>query len=198
MGMTAQAYAQLVAIDDNHIELLASLIKAHKSRRILELGYGSGRTATAIAAAIASNGRPVRYDIVDNWLDNEGRPWASPETLSPYARFHVATEEAFVRSCRDRYDYILSDADHNGSHQWFGLVYSELLAEGGIMACHDVTQKDFPNLFGIYKACLRYKLPHMLFHNSSLPTERCERGLLVIFKTPGLAPAKIPEDAALG
>lgn len=196
MGMTPEAYTQLVAIDDCHIELLAALVKAHKSRTLLELGYGSGRSAAALARAVAANAVAVRYDIVDSWADNQGRPWAEPGSLSPHVRFHAATEEAFVAACSDRYDFILSDADHAGSHKWFGRVYSRLLEEGGILACHDVLQPDFPNLFGIYKACLKYQIPHMLFHRSTLAEERCQRGLLVVFKTPGLAPVEIPDDAA--
>lgn len=193
MSISNSHYDDLVAIDANHIELVASLIKAQKSKRILELGFGSGKCTNAIVSAIDHNSSPVIYDVVDNWQDNGGTAWARPETLSDCIRFHNLSEEDYVSGCKEKYDFILSDGDHNNSDRWFDRVYNELLMLNGILIYHDVTQRDFPNLHNIYTACVEFRIPHVLFNRSSLPSERCDRGLLVIFKTFGVAPRSISE-----
>jgi hypothetical protein len=40
----------------------------------------------------------------------------------------------------------------------------------------------FPNLISIYSDAVRRDLHHMLFNYNSRPDERCDRGMLVLFK----------------
>lgn len=190
-------YNQMVAIDDNHCQLITSLIRSHKSRVLLELGYGSGRSTKAILEGVNFNSVHVHYDVVDNWVDNKGQPWAHPESLSPMIKFHNATEKDYVFGCGHKYDFILSDADHFGANKWFDRVYNDLLLPNGILIYHDVTTGFFVNLHDIYTACVNYKIPHMLFSKNTLKSERCDRGLLVIFKTFGVAPLRIPENCMI-
>lgn len=197
MISSSSNYEDMVSIDANHIDLIASLIKASKSRNILELGFGSGACTKAIVSAINYNSVPVSYDIVDNWYDKQGQGWAVPESLSPYIKFHNTSENSYVFSCQKKYDFILSDADHFNSNKWFDRVYNDLLSMNGILIYHDVTQKDFQNLHDIYTACVEFKIPHMLFNRNSRPLERCDRGLLVIQKTFGVAPRLIPQGCMI-
>ena len=193
MAISLSQYDKMVSMDINHVELIASLIKSQKSRSILELGYGSGLCTRAIVSAIEYNSIPVNYAVVDNWFDTEGTQLVNPENLSRYIKFYKLSEQNFVLNCVTKYDFVLSDADHYNSNKWFDRVYNELLSVDGIFVCHDVTNKDFKNLFDIYKVCVKYKIPHMLFNKSTLASERCERGLLVIYKTAGVAPVSLPE-----
>ena len=193
MAISLSQYGKMVSMDTNHVELIAALIKSQKSRNILELGYGSGLCTKAIVSAIEYNSIPVNYAVVDNWFDTEGTQLVNPENLSRYIKFYKLSEQDFVLNCVTKYDFILSDADHHNSNKWFDKVYNDLLSVDGIFICHDITNKEFTNLFNIYKACMKYRIPHMLFKKSTLSTERCERGLLVIFKTAGVAPVSLPD-----
>jgi len=58
-----------------------------------------------------------------------------------------------------------------------------MLSPEGILIYHDVTNsKVFPNLLQIYNETIRNNYHHMLFNYNSKEEERCDRGLLVIFK----------------
>jgi predicted O-methyltransferase YrrM len=196
-NLASEQYNQMVAIDVNHLEYITSLIKVHKSRRILELGYGSGRATKAILEGVNYNGVSVHFDVVDNWIDNKGQAWAHPESLSTFIKFHNSAERDYVVQCKSRYDFILSDADHFSTNYWFDHVYNNLLIPGGILIYHDVTSGDFVNLLDIYNACINFKIPHMLFNKRTLKTERCDRGMLVISKTFGVAPSRIPDKCMI-
>jgi len=67
-----------VQVDICHGDLIANLVKCHKPKSVLELGFGSGFSARKILAALdynesealaASYGSPATYTMVDNWLD---------------------------------------------------------------------------------------------------------------------------------
>lgn len=101
------------------------------------------------------------------------------ETFSMYANITTSDEKAFVFSTKKTFDFIFSDADHNNAQDWFSYTYDKLLQKDGILIYHDV---DIPNLRRIYLAAQKQKLRYKLFDRNSLPNERCNRGLLVIFK----------------
>jgi predicted O-methyltransferase YrrM len=178
------ALDQIVAVDHAHAALLFALVMVQKPRRLLEIGMGSGKTADAILEALEYNGGEHAYTLVDSWLDFGGvmpeevrRKYAGRITLVS------ADEVEFVAACRSRFDFIFSDGDHDTAEQRFERVYGELLEDGGILAYHDVANPQYPNLARITAACVERGIAHRLFARSSRPDERCERGLLVIFKS---------------
>lgn len=174
----------MIAIDKAHCDLIYGLIVAQKPRSLLELGFGEGASGAHISEAIAYNNIGFDYTIVDNWHDWGGK---MPENL-PYllgAKIIESDEREFVeKSCTEgrKWDFILSDADHHNSDQWFWKLYTQLLNDGGIVVLHDVTNSGFPNLESIVKLIRAYNHRHALFNKSSRPDEECERGLLVVFK----------------
>jgi predicted O-methyltransferase YrrM len=175
---------RLVAVDACHAALIQALVLSQKPQDLLEIGIGSGASTDAILAALAANGAHRSYTVVDNWLDFGG---VLPESVrAKYAqrlRLVTADERDFVGACQERFDFIFSDGDHLHAHEWFERVYNDLLRDGGILIYHDVTNVAmFPNLLGIYHACIEQRIAHYLFNRNSLATERCDRGLLVIFK----------------
>jgi predicted O-methyltransferase YrrM len=87
-----------------------------------------------------------------------------------------------VHGQHGRFDFIMSDADHFRTQEWFAHVYANLLNSGGILIYHDVTNPQFPNLMRIYEDCVRNGHHHVLLNANSRKEERCDRGLLVIFK----------------
>lgn len=175
---------KMVAIDEAHAQLVTSLVLARKPRAILELGFGAGESCRAILKALRFNGGHFAFDLVDNWADWRG---AQPEeTHKPdYERvnFIKSNEREFVAACKKRYEFIFSDADHRGTQEWVQHVYGNLLAPEGILIYHDVTNSSmFPNLMRIYTDAIRMGWHHMLFNYNSRQDERCDRGMLVIFK----------------
>jgi predicted O-methyltransferase YrrM len=181
---------EAVKIDWAHAGLLEGLVSSGKPKKILELGVGGGRSLESILKGIEYNSQPYEYTLVDNWGDWGGV--MPPEVTELYQeKVHniiTSDEKDFVFSCQEKFDFIMSDADHYRADQWFEYVYDNLLNDNGILIYHDVNMDDhwyagnFFNLRNIYEAVKTKKISHRLFNVSSLPEEQCERGLLVIFK----------------
>lgn len=188
----------MIGIDKAHADLIAGLIKSFKPTCILELGYGDGVSHDAIAGAALYNQNKPRYTLVDSWHDwNFVMPTAVHETIRTHSLNHVthkgeyntfetfsivtSTEEDFVKTALSKgmqYDFIMSDADHQHSHEWSPEVFDKLLASPGILIYHDV-DGSYPGL-GMLPGF--YDNTGYVFKNSTREDEECKRGLLVIFK----------------
>ncbi len=70
------------------------------------------------------------------------------------------------------------------TNEWFEHVYDNLLSDNGILIYHDIDLFDdaWPNLRQILYTSMRRRLTHFLFNKNSRPDERCQRGVLVVFK----------------
>lgn len=189
----------MVAIDVAHARLIEGLVMSFKPTNILELGYGGGRSHNAICVGARFNQNSPKYTLVDNWMDWN---YAQPEDVhksvirhqlnhktgdsdrNTFSHFAVVTkdERDFVIQSRAfagfaEYDFIMSDADHQHSHEWAAYVYNELLASPGILIYHDV-DGSYPGL-GELPAKFQNSV---VFNRSTREDEECKRGLLVIFK----------------
>jgi predicted O-methyltransferase YrrM len=188
-----------VQVDVCHGDLIASLVKCHKPKNVLELGFGSGFTSKKIMEALDYNdegetkpeyGPPAKYTLVDNWLDWNGK---APTELQEFTNRRVniveSSEHNFVFGAKETWDFIFSDADHFNAEKWFDHVFDNLLNENGILIYHDILLQPppdggfwFPNLGKILLRARERKLSHVMFNKDSRADERCWRGLLVIFK----------------
>src|SRR5580692_8157351 len=162
-----------------HIELIAATVASLKPKNILELGYGSGKSAKAILAAIQKYKLgDTLYTIVDNWQDHDG---VCPKDLwglhsdygfdyqgvqhFPLIKLITSTEEKFVsniisktwQEADETFDLIVSDADHGNSWRWFDKVYYLMLRPGGIGFFHDVNSNDW-NLKENVTYCRAHKI----------------------------------------
>jgi predicted O-methyltransferase YrrM len=172
-----------IKIDRAHADLLTGLIKSNKPKTVLELGIGGGQATDAILAGLDYNQQAYDYTLVDNWLDfGGGMPAIVGETYGNRLNIVTSGEREFVHSCNKKFDFIMSDADHHNTQNWFDHVYDQLLNTDGILCYHDVTLPMFPNLIQIVNRCRERQLNHKVFNRDSLPGEMCFRGLLVIFK----------------
>jgi predicted O-methyltransferase YrrM len=174
-----------IKIDIAHANLLTSLICCNKPKSILELGLGGGRSADAIMKGIQYNQNNPTYTLVDNWLDyNYVQPQNFVNTFGGKINIITSDEKSFVYSCTEKYDFILSDADHQHTNEWFEYVFDNLLNNDGILIYHDVSflPGHYQNLLEIYYKCIERNIKFKLFNKNSLPNEKCERGLMVIFK----------------
>lgn len=172
---------QEVAMDDNHCNLIYSLIACHKPTRVLEFGFGYGASANAAYKALLYNQISFYYAIVDNWEENGNKPSDKVDTF-PLAHFIRADESEFVASCQDQYDFVIADADHDRTQDNWLRIYEHLLSPGGIACLHDVYNSSFWRLREIVHNCEERNLRHVVFFQSSRNDERCHRGLLVVFK----------------
>lgn len=180
-NQTLYSTPEWVKMDENHIDLIYSLIICNKPKTILEIGVGTGAVSLKALQACEYNEITPQIVCVDNFFDWKGKPPREFEEASKKFQFVISDEKSFVKSCKDSFDFIISDADHHHTHEWVESTYS-LLNKGGILIYHDVTNRDFPNLFGIVNWARKKGVTHMCFNSSSKPNERCERGLLVIKK----------------
>ena len=173
----------IVKMDQCHLDLIYGMLVSHKPKKVLELGMGSGIATDVILKAFEYNGIPLDLTCVDNWLDWN---FLKPKEISSYetkgVKVITSAEKDFVYSCKDHFDFIVSDADHDHAQEWFQQSFS-LLAPGGIIIYHDVTNPDFANLYSLFQSARAEHLSHFLFNTSSRHEEKCERGLLVIQKT---------------
>lgn len=179
-----------VAIDEAHLRLIHGLVCSLKPESVLELGFGSGKSAESILDALAFNCQFASYTLVDNWADWGGvRPPESrvfAERHPGAVEFCEMAERDFVQDALGQYQFILSDADHVHAGEWFADVYDRLLAPGGIAVFHDVRQ--YPSLAEMVSECERLGLRHVVFDQCSRPGEACQRGLLCVFKPAGEEP----------
>lgn len=170
-----------IAIDHNHLELIYSLVICHKPKNVLELGIGSAYTTQKILNGFQYNKINTDLDCVDNFFDWNG---ICPEHISkliPNIKLIISNEKDFVMNCTQKYDMIISDADHGNTDKWVDSTMN-LLNDDGIVIYHDVTNLDFPNLNNIISYMQKYHHNFLLFNKSSLSNERCARGLLVAKK----------------
>jgi predicted O-methyltransferase YrrM len=174
----------MTAIDDAHCDLIFGLVRAFKPKSILELGWGTGASTKAVCRALLDNGcfrseSPAQlpyYALIDNWKDFGGVPQRL--VFDDYPIAVTASEERFVKETNLKFDFILCDGDHTKTNEYWLTIYRELLSSPGIVCFHDVSNPDYPNLLEIGLGVER----QILFNTNSTPGERCDRGLLVLFK----------------
>jgi spermidine synthase len=171
----------IVAMDDNHVDLIKSLVMCNKPKNILEIGIGSGIVTKVLIEASQYNKINVNITCVDNFYDWNGNVPEGFDSFINYINFINSNEKDFVYNCVDKYDFIVSDADHHNTNEWVDKTY-DMLNNNGILIYHDVTNKDFPNLYNIVDYVVNNNINYIIFNKSSLPNERCERGLIVIYK----------------
>jgi predicted O-methyltransferase YrrM len=173
-------------VDEAHAELIYGLVYSHKPDNILELGLGGGRSLDAILQSAELNNNSPSITVVDDWSDWGGViPPGVYEAYEDRVELVNSSEKDFVFSTNKKYDFIMSDADHYHTNEWFDHVYDNLLNSNGILIYHDINLFEdewFINLREIYETCKTRSLHHFLFNKNSRPGERCHRGLLVIFK----------------
>ena len=174
-------------MDDAHIELLGALIKCHKPMSVLELGVGSGRSTIAINESLKFNGVGT-LSCLDNlmlWRGQEPDHIKELKSNYPNNMWTNADEFEYIKLCEDKnikFDFIVSDADHERAHTWIENTFN-ILNDDGIVIYHDVTNVDYLNLQEVIDYAKENNYRYLLFNKSTRSEERCERGTVVIFKS---------------
>jgi predicted O-methyltransferase YrrM len=172
-------YLNNVPVDKNHASLVFSTCISLKPKKILELGIGSGLLTNSLMAAKLYNGYGD-LTSVDSFYDwsfvkpDHVKAFESTGLLS----IVVKDEKDFVLSCKEKYDLVVVDGNHNEGHLWANEIFS-LVNSGGILFAHDVIA--YPNL-GIYMDLAKSKgYGFKVFKESSRQDEACGRGLIEVF-----------------
>lgn len=185
-------------IDVAHAHLIDGLVRAFKPTKILELGWGGGRAHNAIMTGAYFNGNQPEYTIVDNWSQEGSQPPDVQASVKLHTMNHITKEKTrntlshfgvvssherdFIRIVAEqgkaKFDFIMSDADHEHSHEWTDQTFS-LLMSPGILIYHDVGGV-YPGLASLVDTYKNYD--SMVFDQKSREDEECQRGMLVIFK----------------
>lgn len=173
------------SVDLCHGVFLLGAILSAKPQNVLELGIGPAFASEILCAGIKYNGTG-QLTCVDNFLDLGGNlPKEKVDYLQSNGVKIVAPvdEKDFIISCKDdTYDFLVSDADHCGQHDWAQKVF-DIMKDGSIMFFHDVN--DFPALRVYERLAQQHGYFIHTFDKSSRSDERCHRGWQMIIKSNG-------------
>jgi hypothetical protein len=109
---------QYVKMDENHIDLIYSLIISSKPKKILEIGVGTGAVSLKLLNATEYNQIDPDITCVDNFYDWNGQQPKGFEEFKDNFKFVISDEKSFVESCSEKFDFIVSDADHLRTNEW--------------------------------------------------------------------------------
>jgi len=181
-------------IDVAHAMLLFGIILSQKPKNILELGIGTGVASETILNAIKYNSIKCQYDAVDFCMQYSEKTksylyhgsWAYPteEYIEKLKKENVnligLDEKIFVENCQsDKYDLIISDADHNRAGEWAEHIF-RICKHDGIILMHDIAGDWYPSLQKYIEYIKNNSIPYFLFEKNSRQEERCQRGWLMI------------------
>jgi predicted O-methyltransferase YrrM len=170
------------SLDFNHLMLLFGTILSQKPTEICEMGIGTGISSLTILAALKYNEKPYNYTCVDNLYDLGGNlPQGMLDMLKDQkVNIVISNEREYLEKCpKDSYDLILSDADHMTGGNNVEL-FLDALRDNGILFAHDVLNPGYPTLKRYMTVAQERNLPYFVFNQSSLPTEGCKTGFIMI------------------
>lgn len=170
-----------VMMDDCHIDLIHSLVLSAKPQSILEIGIGSGAVTMALLDAVNMNGNGASIMCVDNFGDWNGSTPEGADRIFGRVKFLLTDEREFVLNYGKTFDFLISDADHAHTGEWFKDTLA-MVNPGGILIYHDAASPYCPSVCSAVSQAKELGLSVLIFDKSSQPWEQCERGLAVIQK----------------
>lgn len=134
--------------------------------------------------ALKYNQKPFIYDIVDDLSDLGGNTSQEViDLLKKEGNLIISKEENFVKNCKsEKYDFLVSDCDHENSGKWVDDIY-RIVKPNGIIFAHDVISDGFPLLRNYITRAQELGYSYNLFDKSSRSDEIChKRGWLLVIK----------------
>jgi predicted O-methyltransferase YrrM len=173
-----------VIMDLAHIQLIGGIVLAEKPANILEIGIGTGFLSRTLLLACECNHRGT-VTCVDNAHDWGGAAPAHFKTLSAQgANIVLADEHEFLVQDSGSYNLIVCDGDHTRTHAEAHRIFA-LAADAAFVFFHDTASPQFPNLRDIVTTARSCGFPHHEFTSVIDPTERTDRGLLMVINRRG-------------
>jgi hypothetical protein len=170
-----------IAIDRAHNLFLVGAVLSKKPRNVLELGIGTGYLTMSLIHALRYNG-VGQLTSVDNWFDTHGiEPKFGADLRAAGVKIVSSGEKEFWQQARSSsFDFLISDADHQNSADWFE-HHIRVVERDGLMFFHDTNMPDmFPGLAKLEARIKNLGFPYYHFTQSSRPDENCGRGMLFV------------------
>jgi predicted O-methyltransferase YrrM len=138
--MDAKGY-QFWSVPRKDGELLHLLVKATRSKNVLELGTSHGFSATWMGLGLEETGGRLttieidreRYDLARRHLSEAG---LSQRVISIRGDAHVE-----VAKLEGIFDFVFMDADKEGQMDYFRKLYPKKLAPGAMLAVHNAIRQ---------------------------------------------------------
>lgn len=93
--------------------LLALLVRAKQSRKVLEVGTSNGYAAMWLADAVRDTGGSLRTLEIDKARKKAAKQHLREAKLDDYVRMEVCDAADFLRAYQKYYDIVLLDADRS-------------------------------------------------------------------------------------
>jgi caffeoyl-CoA O-methyltransferase len=140
--MDAKGY-QFWSVPRKDGELLHFLVKATRSRNVLEVGTSHGFSAIWIGLALEETGGRLTTIEIDLERYNLARKHVSEAGLSH--RITCIKGEAHVEVAKldGPFDFVFLDADKEGQMDYFKKLHPRKLALGGILAVHNAIRQAY-------------------------------------------------------
>jgi predicted O-methyltransferase YrrM len=170
-----------IAIDRAHNLFLIGAVLSKKPRRVLELGIGTGYLTMSLVHALKYN-KIGQLTSVDNWFDTHGaEPKLGADLRATGVNVICAGEKEFVHHApSNSFDFLISDADHQNSANWFD-HHIRIVERDGLMFFHDTNLPEmFPGLATLEARVKELGFPFYHFKQSSRCDENCGRGMLFV------------------
>ncbi len=148
--MDARGY-QFWSVPRKDGEFLHLLVKATRSRNVLELGTSHGFSAIWMGLGLEeTNGRLTTIEI-DRERYELARSHVREASLSQHITFIRGDAHREVERLEGPFDFVFMDADKEGQLDYFNKLYPKKLVPGGMIAVHNAirqadSMKDYLNM----------------------------------------------------
>lgn len=138
--MDAEGY-QFWSVPRKDGEFLHFLIKATRSRNILEVGTSHGFSAIWMGLALEETGGRITTIEIDKERYNLARKHVSEAGLSQRITCIKGDAHAEVVRLDGPFDFVFLDADKEGQLDYFNKLYPKKLVPGGILTVHNAIRQ---------------------------------------------------------
>lgn len=125
-------------IEPESAYFLAMLIRIQQSQRILEIGTSSGYSTLWLADAAQSTQAKVVTLEIDPDRTHQAKQHAKEMDLDRNIDFHVIDAKNFLESCKQKFDFILLDAERDAYVDYWIYLQHLLDPRGGVLIIDNV------------------------------------------------------------
>jgi len=140
--MDAKGY-QFWSVPRKDGELLHFLVKATRSRNVLEVGTSHGFSAIWMGLALEETGGRLTTIEIDKERYNLARKHVSEAGLSQRIACIKGDGHVEVAKLDGPFDFVFLDADKEGQMDYFNKLYPMKLTLGGILAVHNAIRQAY-------------------------------------------------------
>lgn len=138
--MDAKGY-QFWSVPRKDGEFLHLLVKATRSRNVLELGTSHGYSAIWIGLGLEETGGQLTTIEIDSERHDLARRHIAEAGLSQRVTLIKGDAHREIGMLEGPFDFVFMDADKEGQVDYFNKLYPKKLVPGGIVAVHNAIRQ---------------------------------------------------------